>query len=255
MIIPVSSKLGKYSNICIKLYSRYIYSPRSINNIPVIINNYNRCTFLSNLIEWLEKSGINNIYIIDNNSTYPPLLKYYRNTKHIVFRLDQNVGHLSLWETHIFKLFKNDYYVYTDSDILPIKDCPSTFLTYFKSILDNYPEYDKVGLGLMIDDLPDFYLLKNEVINWEKQFWGKEIAPKIYDALIDTTFALYRSGKAGGYELSALRTGYPYLARHMPWYLDSDHYSEEELYYIEHVNISSSWYKKVNKEGNYELNK
>ena len=255
MLISVSPKLGLLNNIGIKLYSKFFYKERTVRNVPVIINNFNRYTCLLNLVNALEKSGINNIYIIDNCSTYPRLMEYYRKTKHIVFRLNKNIGHLSLWETHIFKLFKKDYYVYTDPDIIPIDECPSIFIDYFKSILDNYPEYDKVGFGLKIDDLPDYYNLKKEVVNWEKQYWEREIAPQLYDAKIDTTFALYRPGKAGGAELRALRTGFPYIARHVPWYLDADNLPEEEIYYLEHANISSSWYKRVTKEGKYELTK
>jgi hypothetical protein len=253
MLISVSSKLGRYNNIGLKLYSKYLYSKRSIINIPVIINNFNRYTCLVNLVEWLEESGLNNIFIIDNCSTYSKLLEYYKKTNHIVFRLNQNIGHLSLWKTHLFRLFRKDYYIYTDPDILPINECPSTFLKYFLSILDNYPEYDKVGFGLKIDDLPDSYVLKKEVVSWEKQYWEKEIASQIFDAKIDTTFALYRPGKAGGAELSALRTGFPYIARHVPWYLDADKLSEEEMYYLEHANLSSTWYKRITKDGKYEL--
>ena len=48
-----------------------------VKNIPIIINNRNRLTYMKMLISSLEKRGYNNIYIIDNDSTYPPLLDYY----------------------------------------------------------------------------------------------------------------------------------------------------------------------------------
>ena len=41
--------------------------------IPIIINSFNRLTTLKQLISSLEQRGLTNIYILDNNSTYPPL--------------------------------------------------------------------------------------------------------------------------------------------------------------------------------------
>ena len=85
-------------------------------DIPIIINNYNRLEMLTKLIHSLESKGYHNLYIIDNQSTYPPLLEYYTRLPYPVYMLNKNVGHLSLWETGIFKQFKDSYYAYTDSD-------------------------------------------------------------------------------------------------------------------------------------------
>ena len=61
--------------------------------IPVIINNYNRVDHLLKLIHWLEKSEMKNIFIIDNASTYPILLDYYKNTRYHVVKLSANLGY------------------------------------------------------------------------------------------------------------------------------------------------------------------
>ena len=56
-------------------------SPSRINNateIPIIINNFNRLSTLKELLTSLEQRGYNNIHILDNASTYPPLLAYYK---------------------------------------------------------------------------------------------------------------------------------------------------------------------------------
>jgi hypothetical protein len=87
---------------------------------------------------------------------------------------------------------------------------------------------------LRIDDLPDRYSFKREVQDWESQFWEHEIEHGVYRADIDTTFALYRPGTT--YSINrALRTGPPFVARHLPWYADSANLSEEELFYREHM--------------------
>ena len=47
--------------------------------VPIIINNRDRLTTLRNMINSLQNMGYKNLYIIDNESTYPPLLSYYKN--------------------------------------------------------------------------------------------------------------------------------------------------------------------------------
>ena len=66
----------------------------------------------------------------------------------------------------------------------------------------------------------------------------------IYKASIDTTFALYKPNAKGGWQLPALRIGGKYIARHLPWYSDTNNFSEEENFYIEKSTSSSSWYKR-----------
>tara|TARA_Y100001972_G_scaffold127643_1_gene185137 strand:- start:611 stop:1303 length:693 start_codon:yes stop_codon:yes gene_type:complete len=220
---------------------------RDTRNIPIVINNFNRFTYLKQQIERFEALGYTNIYIIDNQSTYPPLLKYYDQLPYTIFRLNKNVGHLSLWKTIIFKWFEHDYYVYTDPDIYPGDDCPDNFMEYFKSILNTYPEYSKVGFALAIDDLPDHFDDKQKVKDWEDMYWQMKMQAdtEIYIAKIDTTFALYRPGAKGGWWVPAMRVAGKYTARHLPWYRNSSVIDEEEQYFIEHASGSSSWYKRT----------
>lgn len=248
-IIKLKFSMKPFANIRFRLNNHWSSIFRKYNNteIPVIINNRNRLTMLKELICWLEKAGIKNIHIIDNKSDYPPLLVYYKQIPYTVYLLDRNVGCYSLWKTHIFQRFKYCYYVYTDSDVVPVNDCPSDLLIIMKKILTDLPEIDKVGLGLKIDDIPNEYQQKQKVVNWEKQYWEKPISPLIYDAPVDTTFALYKPGKQGGWWLKAVRTGKPYMARHLPWYLDSKNLPHEEQYYIANASIDSSWYKNHDK--------
>lgn len=144
-------------------------------DIPIIINNYNRLEMLTKLIHGLENKGYHNLYIIDNQSTYPPLLEYYTKIPYPVYMLNKNVGHLALWETGIFKQFKDSYYAYTDSDLEILPDCPDDFIEKFILLLQKYPKALKVGFSICINDLPDHYKLKEKVIEWESIFWkGKK---------------------------------------------------------------------------------
>jgi glycosyltransferase involved in cell wall biosynthesis len=199
--------------------------------IPIVINNFNRLDCLKELLSSLESRGYQNLIILDNASSYPPLLEFYASCPYRLIKLKKNVGHLAIWETEEGKEFLGDYYVYTDPDVVPVESCPDNFLEYFAGILKLYPEVDKVGFSLKIDDLPEFYHKKTQVIEWEKQNYAKNISVGLYDASIDTTFALYRPGGHGDWKSKAIRTAAPYEARHLPWYVDEDALSAEELYY------------------------
>lgn len=215
-------------------------------NIPIIINNRNRLSCLKLLINSLERRGYHNIYIIDNNSTYHPLLQYYQNNcSYKVFYLKKNMGHLSLWQSGIIKQFRKGYFVYTDPDIVLDEECPSDFMQFFFNVMKKYPLVEKVGFSLKIDDLPDTFEKKQSVINWEKQFWIKEVGdnPPLYKAAIDTTFALYKPHYLLGGNLRSpmIRVGIPYTIKHLPWYNDSLTLSDEEAYYLAHCETFTHW--------------
>lgn len=208
-------------------------------SVPIFINCRDRLEPLLALLSYLERAGQKEIYLLDNDSAYPPLLEYLAATPHRVIRLGRNVGRLSLWDASVLaELNVTGRFVFSDPDIVPDAECPLDAIEYFAEILDAYPDREKVGFGLKIDDLPDSYRFKNEVIVWESQFWERHLAPRLYDAAIDTTFALYRRPMPHGFERSlgferSIRTGYPYVARHTPWYVDERSLSDDEAFYRE----------------------
>jgi hypothetical protein len=210
---------------------------------PIFINCRDRVTCLSALVDWLERAGHEEIILIDNASTYPPLLEYYECSPHSVIRMGENLGHTALWHTGLVEKLcgPEGYYVYSDPDIVPIEECPLDAVDFFLDVLESYPDFAKVGFGLRIDDLPDHYFLKQRVVHWEQQFWQKPIEPELFKAPIDTTFALYRGVKSHQIH-DAIRTGYPYIARHTAWYIDSENLGEEEAYYRSHARADvSNW--------------
>jgi hypothetical protein len=216
--------------------------PVSIKTTPIVINNYNRLACLCRLVDRLKGDGYLNIYIIDNNSSYGPLLSYYQKNDLKVFYLNQNVGYLALWKTDLYKYFIDDYYVYTDPDIIPDDGCPSNYLEVFKKFLDDWPVLDKVGFGLRIDDLPSHCRLKEEVIKHESNFWASRLADNLFDAPIDTTFALYRPGASGEAAVTTSgRTGFPYVAQHRPWYVNHSNLSEEDKWYSKCKKTDTHW--------------
>lgn len=217
-------------------------SGKEFNSIPIIINNFNRLQCLRILLSKLESYNLNNIIILDNHSTYPPLLEFYATCPYPVHRLDENLGFLALWKSNLYdRLYSNSYYILTDPDVVPDAECPADFIQHFYNLLQKYPALDKVGFNLRIDNLPDHYDRKQQVIEVEQPFWKHPVGGDYYKAPIDTTFCLYRPGVKGGFWLNSGRTFPPYSALHLPWYDQSDTPDEETLFYRNQAVYSKNW--------------
>lgn len=217
-------------HIC-SLYQNWARPNRDVREIPVVINNFNRLESLRGLIAWLEKAGMKNIIVIDNQSTYPPLLTYYSSLCHEVI-WEKNLGAVALWASkRLWRRIRNDYYIYSDSDVVPDTCCPSDAIKVLFDTLRKYPFVEKVGLGLRIDDLPDSYEKKADVIRWEGKYWQDPISANLYRAPVATTLAMYRPRAMGVWWLRSLRTGGAYVAHHTPWYQDSKNPTDEERFY------------------------
>lgn len=214
-----------------------------MNQFPIFIISRDRLSCLQQLVAWLEKAGHERIYIVDNDSTYEPLLEWYKTTPHEILWQYGNTGHNGIWYNGtIEKVAGDDYFVVTDPDVVPTEECPLDAVDYFKSLLDRFPDRTKAGFSLKIDDLPDHYKFKNEVIAHEGNYmsWGDPRENFVF-APIDTTFALYLPYASPDISFS-VRTKAPYEARHLPWYIDSNNIDQEEKYYREHMSTTvNSW--------------
>lgn len=159
--------------------------------IPIFINCRDRVEPLRRLVAWLEAHGCDEIYLLDNDSAYEPLLRYYETTPHAVVNLGENFGKFSLWDAPgAYDLTAHRRFVYTDPDVLPVAECPADVFTRLSTLLDRYPGVNKVGLGLRIDDLPHHYPHRDAVLDWERVYWEWPVEANVYFAPIDTTFAL-----------------------------------------------------------------
>lgn len=217
------------------------------NKIPIYIVSFNRLSYLKEQIECFERLGLTNIHIIDNASTYLPLIEYLEKTPYKVYRMDDNYGHMVLFKHPEFKdVVENEYFVLTDPDVIPIRECPKGFLQLFYDVLKANSSVYKVGFSLKIDDLPECYALKGNVKAWEARFWKKAKSYKdiiVYDAATDTTFALYRPKKniVKLDFLKAIRVGFPYEARHLPWYKNLSTPDDEDVFYNNLDNSIGNW--------------
>ena len=129
----------------------------SYKSIPVLINCRDQVSMLRQQVEWLLSAGHQNIYLIDNASTYTPLLEYLTSVRFdvTVVRLNENVGHLALWEWDLLNSLKiRPPFVYSDPDMVPIQECPQNLVEHLYDLLCSMPETRKVGCGIVYSDLP-----------------------------------------------------------------------------------------------------
>lgn len=216
-------------------------SPEETFDLPIFINCRDRLGCLQKLVTWLLDAGYRRIYLLDNASTYPPLRAWYgeicKDPRVTLAQLRQNLGFQALWRSGLLhQLDIQTPYVYTDPDTVPIESCPKGLLARLYQLLRRYPFVDKVGPGLMTDDLPEKYD--------ERSFSQVPMEEEVYFAPCDTTFALY----APLYHYTnfmSLRTRGRLLVRHLPWYLDRAHLPEDEQYYVAHADSSSSFAKSL----------
>lgn len=211
-------------------------------DIPIFINNFNRLGCLQKLVDWLLRAGYRRIFILDNDSSYGPLLQYYdqleKQEKTVrVLRLGRNMGHKALWDSGILeKLNIEGPYVYTDSDVVPGEQCPDDVLLHLLKIMRKYPFLKKVGLGLITDDITFFD--SEKIRSQEKNFYLHKMENNLYFGPVDTTFALYRNYRHYNIHVSARTTGV-FMARHLPWYYDYNYLPEDEQYYAKYANTSA----------------
>ena len=245
------------------LYFSLMYFSKLVKNqkenpstIPILIINYNQLFYLKQLVNFLLARNFSNVIIIDNNSSYPPLLNYYSEigNKITIERMDKNYGHMVFFENKTLQhKYGKGYFVITDADILPNFELPIDFMSRMINILDNnYLRITKAALALRIDNIPDSYSLKEKVLSWEKKFWEIEVEPNVYSAQTDTTFALYKPFYPRWFNnlhfLSAFRIAGNYTAKHGGWYIDFTNPTEEYLFYKATSTNSNSW--KMDETGN-----
>lgn len=224
---------------------------RSIDwrDVPVFIVNRNRLGALRQLVDWLCAAGTRRVVILDNASDYPPLLAYYAQLPDGVkaLLLPENHGPYVLWQQGVHKVLDTPY-VLTDSDVVPAGFCPQDLIGALLAQLQRHPDARKVGAALRIDNLPDSYGEADTVRKWESQFWEHPVAPGVFAAPIDTTFAIYPAHGEFSNDTGNLRLGHPYIAEHTPWYVDEAALSAEERYYRDHTSAAFSNWSVANKD-------
>jgi hypothetical protein len=198
--------------------------------IRIYINNRDRLTWTQNIVADIRRMGGEPV-IIDNLSSYPPLLDWYATKPCEVFMLEQNHGPRAPWTSGIATSGDAEFFGVTDPD-LDLSGIPDDGIQHLCRGLERHPSAPKAGFSLELNDLPEGNI-GNRVREYEAQYWTKPLTDGFYDAYVDTTFAVYARGRSLLNFYAAVRSDRPYTARHLPWYGGPQ--TDDEKYYVEHA--------------------
>jgi hypothetical protein len=203
--------------------------------MKVWITNFNNLERgFRRLVDWLRSTDVA-VIVIDNGSTWAPLLKYYETSGLQIAHCAKNLGPYAFWEMKLHQ--DSDRFIVTDPDVVPSADCPPDLIKRMGEMMDR--GYVKVGPSLRIDNLPGTYPNTQQVIDWEQQFWTHR-AGKGFEALIDTTFAMYAPSAPAG-PAYGLRLAPPYSFEHIPWYEGPEANAERDFYNDQKVKGWTHW--------------
>jgi len=186
--------------------------------IPIIVIGWNNLFFVRRFIDQI-RCLPNPIVILDNNSSYEPLLEYYRtltDRRFTIHRLPENYGH------EVYKkradLLPN-LYVISDPDLELNPMMPSNVVDHLLSISDRY-KLRKIGLALDISEPEKFIKGSYGELFYgiESRYYDNKLGDPDYDLYVaptDTTFCLVNTAND---ENRNLRIGGPFIAKHLPWY-------------------------------------
>jgi hypothetical protein len=206
------------------------------------------------MVEQLQKYSTN-IYIIDNKSTYPPLVAYLKSIENQVnvLYMPENYGHRVYMRDEILKL-GGDKYIITDPDLLLNPNLPQNFIDILSELSDKY-KIGKIGFALDITNNINNNLIasdnKMSVIEWESRYWSDKIDNKeyeIYNAEIDTTFVLINTKYYDG-SLTGIRVAGNFTCVHIPWLNNyENNLLDGELSYYRSNNLSTTWARQIDND-------
>lgn len=214
--------------------------------IPIVIINYNSLTFLKSFVFQIHDLT-DHIIILDNCSTYPPLLEYYEslkddeNVKFTIHRFSENFGHKVYYMKS--ELLPSIYFL-SDPDLKLPDISREELQNNFLNVSERFNAH-KVGCALDLDDCDRFIkgsygqLFMSCETGYYKNKINNDMGLELYTAPIDTTFCLVNQNISNDFHI---RIGGDYKAKHLPWYQDylKHNIPMAELQYWAKHNISSS---------------
>jgi hypothetical protein len=231
--------------INIQRKTRKKYNP---SNMPIVVICWNKLTYIKNMVNQLKHLN-HPIILLDNHSTYEPLLEYYKEIKKelgnkIEIRmLKKNYGSTVYLE---LKHTLPRVYILTDPDLELNKKMPENFAEILYEISEKYKVY-KIGPYLEKIKKEDLLECSSYDFEWDKLVYP--IKNEQYELYYDkfqygaTTFSLVNTKYHKAHKnpkRSAIRIAGNFTMKHLPWYKDFlNKIPKDELYaYVK--NSSSS---------------
>jgi glycosyltransferase involved in cell wall biosynthesis len=199
--------------------------------LPLVIPTYNNQNYLRNFIKQCEHLGLQNLVVIDNNSTDDEMKNLLKSIEkdYRVINLDFNYG--PRYVLHSDRIRKNlpSKILLSDPDLKLNHKMPTDFIKYLNDLSEQY-KIGKVGLALNIDNekINANKIIAHENViytirEWEEKYWEKKIGnlnngDPFYQADIDTTFCLVNFNFFEiNEELKGIRVAGSFTADHIPW--------------------------------------
>jgi FkbM family methyltransferase len=214
------------------------------SEIPILVPCFNNPTYLRNMVRQLSALKFENIIVVDNASTYPPM-------EELLSQLSGEVTIVALAENkgarNVFLDDKNyallpQYFCVTDPDLEFSPHLPSDFLAELVRLTEKHA-VGKAGFSVGIDQASmwqDEYLIggkKYKMWEWEEQFRQQPLeridgGEQVYRAPIDTTFAVYNKKYFKSENpLEAVRVAGRYTCQRLPTYKKSIVPESEKAFY------------------------
>jgi hypothetical protein len=194
-------------------------------SIPIIIICFNNWKYVKNTIDQIIKTNKEyekNIHIMDNNSTCADTIAFLETLPYTIFRNTTNNGPRIASNMHIYNKLP-DKFILTDPDLQFYRDIPHDFVEQMSNLSDIYCT-SKIGFALDISDSDKMYkgpyFYGRSIPEWESRWWNHRIhndTYELYEADLDTTFALYNKKYPSGKQIRIAGT---FTAKHLPWYIE-----------------------------------
>jgi len=214
--------------------------------MKAFINVRDLLVWPKSMVATLQSWGMD-VFVVDNDSTYPPLLEWYATKPCEVVRVG-NLGHFAAWSSGLVDrvVGEKEVYFVTDHD-LDYSRIPVDFYDHVNAGFARWPGLNKIAFGVEIDDLPvDKNPGANSGRGWTQQFYQEPLEFPFYKANADTHGVFHRRGIGDPlWYGNCVWMGRPYIGRHMPWYLDvNGEIPEDFAYYVERLDmkVTNSWY-------------
>lgn len=168
-----------------------------------------------------------NIYVIDNKSTYEPLIEYLKEidgNKATILWMPENYGHKVYERDEIIEL-GGEKYIVTDPDLLLNPNLPPNFIDVLAELSDKY-KTNKIGFALDIKDNINIKKKYNgkTLPEHESSYWSQPLPDPnytLYRADIDTTFAVInKKYYVKGALDNSIRVAGDFTCKHRPWLND-----------------------------------
>jgi pyruvyltransferase len=228
--------------------------------IPIFIIVHNQYEILKKSVESYKKYINTPIEIIFHNvySTYFETINYLELQKKKGYKVyDSKINDHHTVIDSIKDYIKHhpicEYIVITDPDI-ELFNVNSDIIEFYIFLL-NKLNVQSVGPMLKIDNIPNFYPNKNQVIKGHtNQFWSKPVKSILFkntnyqyiECSTDTTFQLFSTKnipKEFPYK-NSIRTLAPYSAQHLDWYINPNDLYPSQLFYLNNTTKISHWNNK-----------